>query len=279
MVTPNSSSKTVILSEFSRERADLYFSASSRISDNLTDTINYEIHKNYKLEISLIDERLQAITNKFRKCEMIYHLYFDELDHNILTSTTANLPISSQRLFQSSDGEIKQYFEVDSRVLYQELIDYQFQDMILFTSSILENLVYLSETLVKKVSIHTKKNKPQSITMENFIELLGYLHRLKYRIDTDPIRTCLGTHTIFLTRHLPTINSFRNRFVHGYAKNLFSDGYEYKLSNVELPLTSASPEISVSEFTKNIIENLKRLIPEFFTAITTTINASTELPA
>ncbi|WP_144281021.1 hypothetical protein [Chryseobacterium echinoideorum] len=279
MVTPNSSSKTVILSEFSRERNDLYFSASSRISDNLTDTINYDIHKNYKLEIALIDERLQAITNKFRKCEMIYHLYFDELDHDLLTSTTANLPISSHRFFQSSDGEIKQYFEVDTRVLYQELIDYQFQNIILFTSSILENLVYLSETLVKKVSIHTKKNKPQSITMENFIELLGYLQRLKYRIDTDPISSCLQTHTIFLTRYLPTISIFRNRFIHGYAKNLFSDGYEYKLSNVELPLTSASPDLSVSEFTKNIIENLKRLIPEFFTAITTKINASTDLPA
>lgn len=91
--------------------------------------------------------------------------------------------------------------------------------------------------------------------------------------------SCLQTHTIFLTRYLPTISIFRNRFIHGYAKNLFSDGYEYKLSNVELPLTSASPDLSVSEFTKNIIENLKRLIPEFFTAITTKINASTDLPA
>lgn len=279
MVTPNSSSKIVILSEFSLERTNLLNAASSRISGNLFNTINFEIHNHYELDTNLIKSRLDAITQKFRKCEMIYHLYFDELDHGILASASTNLPISSQRFFQSSDGEVKQYFEADSRALYQELIDYQFQDMILFTSSILENLVYLSETLVKKVSIHVKKSPPQSITMISFIELLGYLQRLNYRNTGDPIASCLSSHNHFLSRYLPTINSFRNKFIHGYAKNLMSDGHEYRLSNVLSPLTSSSAEVEVREFTKNIIENLKRLIPEFFTAITTTINASTALPA
>jgi len=279
MVTPNSSSKIVILSEFSLESTNLLNAASSRISGNFFNTINFEIHNHYELETTLIKSRLDAITQKFRKCEMIYHLYFDELDHGILASASTNLPISSQRSFQSSDGEVKQYFEADSRALYQELIDYQFQDIILFASSILENLVYLSETLVKKVSVHIKKSPPQSITMISFIELLGYLQRLNYRNAADPIATCLSSHNHFLSRYLPTINSFRNKFIHGYKKNLMSDGHEYRLSNVVLPLTSSSAEVEVREFTKNIIENLERLIPEFFTAITTTINASTQLPA
>jgi len=278
MVTPNFSSKTVVLSEFSLERAELLLAVNSRISGNLLNTVNFDIHDNYKLELSLIEDRLEAITNKFRKCEMIYNLYFDEIDHEILASSSANFPISSERSFQSRSGLIKQYFEVDSRMLYKELIDYNFQQMILFTSSVLENLVYLSETLIKKVSIHVSNNKPQSITMNNFIELLGFLQRLKYRNATDPIATCLDSHRIFLTRYLPIINTLRNKFIHGYSKNLKTDGYEYYLSLPQLPYRG-NTDLIVNEFTKNITENLKRLIPEFLIAITAAINASGELPA
>jgi hypothetical protein len=279
MVTPNSTSKTVILSEFSAERAALLSIVSTRISASNINRVNFDIHDNYKLETNQIRDRLDAITNKFRKCEMIYHLYFDELDHEILAATSTNLPIMSQRTFQSSDGIVKQYFEVDSRTLYQELIDYNFQEIILFTSSVLENLVYLSETLIKKVSIHPKKNKPQSITMINFMEMLGYLHRLNYRNPADPVASCLQAHERFLNLYLPTINVFRNKYIHGFSKKLKSDGSEYVVIETEPQLVTGATDLIVSEFTKKIIEHLKVFIPEFLTAITATINASVEVPA
>lgn len=279
MVTPNSTSKTVILSEFAAERAALNSIVSTRILSNNINSINFEIHDHYRLEVDLIKARLDAIINKFRKCEMIFHLYFDELDHSLLAGASNNFPIMSHRSFQSVDGVVIKYFEAHSRVTYQELIDYSFQEMILFTSSVLENLVYLSETLLKKVSIHTRKNKPQSITMISFMELLGYLHRLNYRNPTDPISSCLQTHSDFLTRFLPTINTLRNRFIHGYAKKLASDGAEYIVTEPERPLSMGSTDLIVSEFTKNVILNLQSFIPEFISAITTTINSAGEVPA
>ncbi|MEO6523711.1 MAG: hypothetical protein ABIN91_18655 [Mucilaginibacter sp.] len=279
MVTPNSSSKIVNLSDFSTERAALYALASSRISSNLMNRINFDIHDNYKLQENLVKDRLDAITNKFRKCEMTFHLYFDELDHDVLVSRSTNLPIMRERIFQSNGGIIKQYFEVDDRSLYQELIDYHFQEFILFTSSVLENLVYLSETLIKKVSIHPKKSPPLSIPMKNFMELLEFLHRLNYRNPTDPVASCLKLHEPFLNRYLPTINTFRNRYIHGFSKKLASDSYEYVLIDPEAPITSGSIDIAITAFTKNIIDNLKQFIPDFFASITATVNAATEIPA
>lgn len=279
MVIPNSLSKTVILSEFSAERAQLLSIVSSRISANQINPVNFDIHANYELQDSLILDRLNAITNKFRKCEMTYYLYFDELDHDVLVSKSASLPIIRERIFQSTGGVIKQYFEVDDRVLYQELIDYHFQEFILFTSSVLENLVYLSETLVKKVLIHPKKSPPLSIPMKNFMELLDYLHRLNYRNPTDPVATCLRTHEPFLNRYLPTINALRNRYIHGFQKKLISDTYEYVLMSPELPISAGAADLNVTEFTKNITENLKQFIPAFFNSITTTITVAGILPA
>jgi hypothetical protein len=279
MVTPNSSSKTVNLSEFSAECNSLNNIVRQRISLTTINKLNFEIHDNYKIDANLINERINAIINKFRKCEMIYHLYFDELDHGILTSTSNNFPIVSQRTFQTSQGSIKLYFEADSRILYQELIDYNFQEIILFISSVLENLVYLSETLIRKVSIHTKKNKPQSITMNNFMELLDYLHRLNYRNSADPIATCMRTHSVFLDRYLPTISVFRNKYIHGFSRNLKSDLYEYIITEPLSPIGNGATDLNVNVFAKNIIENLQIFIPDFFAAITATVTSAAALPA
>ena len=93
MITPNSTSKNVILSEFAAERAALNSIASTRILANNVNLINFDVNDHYRLEADLIKARLDAITNKFRKCEMIYLLYFDELDHSLLAGTSINLPI------------------------------------------------------------------------------------------------------------------------------------------------------------------------------------------
>jgi len=279
MVTPNRSSKIVVLSEFTTERTALQTISSSRIAARQINQINFDIHDNYKLEDHLINERLDAITNKFRKCQMAFYLYFDELDHEILVGRSTNLPLSRECVFQSTGGVVKQYFEVTEKTLYQELIDYHFQEFILFTSSVLENLVYLSETLVRKVSIHPKKSAPLSIPLKNYMELLDYLHRLNYRNPADPIAACLRTHQVFLDRFLPTINTFRNRFIHGYTKRLIPTSYEYVLSGAEAPFSAGSPDLAIDVFTRTIVSNLEQFIPQFFDAIAITISSAAQIPA
>jgi len=279
MVTPNRSSKIITLSEFTAERTALQTIASSRIAARQTNQINFDIHDNYKLEGHLINERLDAIINKFRKCQMVFNLYFDDLDHEILVGRSTNLPLSRERIFQSTGGVVKQYFEVTEKMLYQELIDYHFQEFILFTSSVFENLVYLSETLVRKVSIHPKKSDPLSIPIKNYMELLDYLHRLNYRNPADPVAACLRSNQSFLDRFLPTINTFRNRFIHGYTKRLVPTSYEYVLSGAEQPFSPGSPDLAVDEFTKAIITNLEQFIPQFSDAISATVSAAAQIPA
>lgn len=279
MVTPNRTSKIIELSEFVAERGALYTIASTRIAARNINQINFDIHDHYRLDEILIRERIDAIIKKFRKCQMTFFLYFDELDHDLLVGRSTNLPLSRERLYQSSGGVIKQYFEVNEKSLYQELIDYHFQEFILFTSSVLENMVYLSETLIRKVSIHPKKNAPSSIPMKNYMEMLEYLYRLNYRNPEEPIATCLKAHKFFLDKYLPTIATFRNRYIHAFPRLLVSTGHEYSLTGVQLPLTSSSAGLAVDEFAKAVIDNLILFIPQFFEAIAATINSTAEIPA
>lgn len=277
MVNPGR--QIINLADFRSERTALETAAGIKIAARMVDQINFEIHRNYEIKLDLIKDRLDAVTNKFRKCEMIYFLYFERMDHNVLSAQSTNFPVIRECVFNDNTFTIKKYFEVDDRELYQELIDYSFQEFILFAASVLENLVYLSETLVRKVAIHHQNNRPQSIIMNNFIEMLEYLHRLNYRNHTEALSTCLITHKVFLDRYLPFINSFRNSFIHGYSRKLISNGQEYVINEPNSIINATSTDQNVEVFSKNIVDNLRLFIPEFFVAITSMINAAHQLPA
>jgi len=210
---------------------------------------------------------------------MSYYLYFDGIDDSLLAASSADLQLVRECIFLRDTGQLKQYFEVDNREMYQDLIDYQFQEFILFSATILESLVYLSETLLKKVAIHLSKKHPPSIPMQNFIDLLEFLHKLEYRDRNDPLPICLQTHDDFLGKYLVNINILRNGYIHGYRTKLANKGGEYSILELEAPLSDRSPEASAKEFAKGIIDNLKIFIPDFLKAITDTINAKASLPA
>jgi hypothetical protein len=279
MVTVNSKTQTINLSNFLPESTALYSAAVAKIHASQTQPINLEIQKEYKLEPDIIRQRLDAIIRKFRKAEMNFYLYFDGADHNLLVSKSTDLPIMRECIFLDNGAKIKMYFEVDDRQLYQELIDYNFQEFMLFVSSLLENMVHLSETLIKKISVHSKKNPPQSYPMATFVELLKYLHRLNYRSDADPLAVCIQKHDVFLSRYLATITTFRNRYIHAYPTKLKGDSVEYLIIDPESPINGSAPDLNVSFFTKTIIDHLKNFIPDFFDAITATISSAPVIPA
>ncbi len=272
------SSKTIALSDFRAEFNDLLHEVTQKINASATQTFNFDMHENYKLDIGEIDKRLQGIKHKFRKCEMNYHLYFDEIHHDILTVDQRDLPISRQRLFIDGTAKTTRIFDVDDKKLYQEIIDCQFQEFILFTSSVIENLVYLAETLIRKVVVHLKNKQPLSIIMQTYIATLDILIKLDYR-KSDLISTCLMRHQTFFETYLPTINAYRNAYIHGYRSRLNPVGTEYMLDTPIKPIYPNTLNATVDIFAKNVLDNVRVIIPDFLTAITQTIKAGTHVPA
>jgi len=245
----------------------------------MTKDINTRINNRYILSPDELRLRLEGITGKFRECEMLCFLHFDNLDHDLLTATTFNLPLTRRCTFTDRGSSITKIIEVNDHIAYREVIDHSFQELILFAASILENLVYLSETVIRKVAIHLPNNRPASILMDAFITLLGFLHDLDYRNSAEPLQRWMQLHKVFLDRFLFNINFLRNRFIHGYKTSLRPYNSEYQLADPQAPLTVSSPYANVEVFVKEVVNNLRIIIPDFFTALTDTITAASHLPA
>lgn len=275
----NSITTNKALSNFLTERTSLETAAGIKFGASLTNDINYRIHENFVLTADELRLRLDGITGKFRACEMLHFLYFEGMDHDLLTATAFNLPLIRSCTFTDAGTSITKIFEVNDHIGYREVIDHSFQEFILFSAAILENLVYLSETLIRKVAIHLPNNRPQSILMDSFKTLLGYLHDLDYRNPTEPVQLWLKRHETFFDRFLGNINFNRNRFIHGYKTSLRPNNGEYQLSEPKNPLSAGSPYVNVEYFVKEILDNLRILIPDFFIALTDTITAARHLPA
>lgn len=272
------SSKNITLSDFRTERNDLLTEVGHKITSNSLNPYNFEMHDNYKIDLVEIEKRLDGITQKFRKCEMNYYLYFDDIHHNVLTVDQSDLPISRQRLFSDGPALTKQFFDVNDKHLYEELINGQFQEFILFVASVIENLVYLAETLVRKVVVHLRGKHPPSIIMQNYVATLEILLKLQYR-SIDPISTCLGNYKIFFDKYLPTINAYRNSYIHGYRAKLMAVGSEYMLDSPLAPIQVNTPDATVDIFAEHVVNNIRSLISDFLRAITQTINLATHVPA
>jgi len=236
------------------------------------------MHDNYRIDYLEIEKRLKGIALKFRKCEMNYHLYFDDLHHDVLSVDIRDLPISRQRIFIDGTSTTKQFFDVDDQNSYQELINGNFQEFILFIASVIENLVYLAETLTRKVVVHLKGKQPASIVMQNYIATLDILIKLNYR-TTDLIYICLNSHKNFLEKYLPTINAYRNSYIHGYNVKLGVNGSEYILDTPLSPIHANSLESRVDLFALAVLENMRVIIPEFLVAITETVKMGHFVPA
>jgi len=95
---------------------------------------------------------------------------------------------------------------------YKALIDNNFQYFILSIASLYENLVFLSEMLLKKTVLHLKKNPPQSTPLETLIDFRRLLITLDYR-TSDAFITCIDKYSAYFDSFLPAITKLRNSWL------------------------------------------------------------------
>lgn len=257
--------KTRTLNSFASEKNALIDILNRKIAATKFTAINAVFDNKYIVAVDPLTELLNAIDAKFRKCETIYYLYFENIDHNILAGNTASLPHEMDCTFSDPASTLKHYYTIDNKASYKEIIDQNFQSFILTLASLYENLVLLAEIFIKKVMIYIKN--PLSAPLQDYLLYLKRLVDLGYR-QNDRLNVCMNAFGPFFTKYLDQINKLRNRFIHGYSLNLHSDGYNYFVD--KMPGTSfspTSPDLIIDQFTKHVLDNSKDFIRELLTAL------------
>ncbi|MGO4289876.1 hypothetical protein [Chitinophaga sp. RAB17] len=250
------------MSNFAAARNALLSVVNRKILSSKITTVNKDINKKLEIEINAFKSLLDGIEGKFRKCEMLYITYFENIDHAVLSGNPATLPYLMDCTFIDGTATLRQVFECDDRLLYKEIIDMNFQSFILMISSIYECLVTLSEVMLKKVIIHGNK-PPQSSPLHDYRTFLKILISLGYRRN-DELSTCINGFDAYFDGYLLTIYSLRNSFVHGYNQNLASDTLTYKIIRFESHFAATSPLLNVDVFTKEVLDRSRDFINSLY---------------
>lgn len=252
------------LPDLSIEKNHLVTLVTRKIAEfKVTDT-NEKFNKKLKVEIVKITNILDAIETKIKRAEIIYHTYFATLDHGILSGNSATLPKLVNNVFMDGTAQLEYGFKVDDKGVYKELIDLNFQNFILLMASIYENLVILSEMLIKKVVVGMPQ--PISIPLHNYTMHLENLIALGYR-KNDRLNTCILSSMPFFEKYLPHINSLRNKFIHGYSINLASDGSYYFVDKLDFRMFTVPGDLIIDTYVFEILENSKTFITSLLTAL------------
>jgi len=257
--------KTSTLSNFTTERNILLTILTRKIATSKTNTLNAAFDNKYQVQHNSITDLLQAIEAKFKKCEMLFFTYFEDMDHGILAGNITALPFEMDCSLIDGTATVKYYFKVDDKNMYKEIVDMNFQTFILTLASLYENLVLLAEIFIKKVMVYVKPLI--SSPLHDYLKYLKHLIDLGYR-QNDKLNTCMVTFDPFFSKYLIQINSLRNRYIHGYSINLQTDGYYYSVEKMNgTSFTPASPDLILDRFTFEVLDNTRNFIRELFTAL------------
>lgn len=252
------------LPDLSIEKNNLIALVTRKIAElKVTDT-NERFDKKLKIEIASVTDILDAIESKIKRAEIIYHTYFASLDHGILSGNSATLPLQVNNVFMDGTAQLEYSFKVDDKGAYKELIDLNFQNFILLMASIYENLVILSEMLIKKVVVGMPQ--PISIPLHNYTMHLKNLITLGYR-KNDKLNTCILSSAAFFDKYLSHMNSLRNRFIHGYSINLASDGAYYFVGKLTFTHFTTPGDLIVNAYVFTVLEDSKTFISALLIAL------------
>ncbi|MFP5040292.1 hypothetical protein [Parasediminibacterium sp. JCM 36343] len=256
--------KNVNLTSFVSIRTSLLTTVQRKIIASKVLDINELINAKLKVELSTISEILLSIETKFRKCEMIYFAYIENVGHDILSGNPSSLPYKMDCTFTDITTTFKYIYKCDDKIFYKEITDMNFQNFILTIASIYENIVALSEVILKKIIIHTKEKPPISTPLNDYLNYLKLLISLGYR-GNDKLYQCLNKYESYFKSHLLIINQLRNRFIHGYSMNLSSDGFTYK---VKIPGSTffppSAPQLDIDFFTLTVLDNTRNFIQDLY---------------
>ncbi len=261
------------LSDFTTEKQVLISIINSkRASGLLIPDLNHHFNDKAKYSFDEIEKIIDAIGTKLRKCEMIYHTYFD--------STFDRMSLVNSSLIGKKIIEVEFFFdtkitrnriEIEDVKMYFEHISNAFQDFILLIASLLENFVRLIEILVRKIIVHGEKSPHVSTPFLVLLEYWDNLVKLQYRKRSDPLYKCLLFNKPFFERYLLQINSLRNRFIHGYGTNLEVDFNNLNVTNLNTTVFRIAnppvliPSLTVESFTKDILINIQSSLKTFLT--------------
>lgn len=243
---------------------------SRKIAASKYTKLNEDFDSNLKIDINNIGRLVDAIETKIRKAEILFYSYFETIDHAILCGNSATLPFVLQIEFFYTTSLMRDEIYIDDKNLYWETVDMQFQSFILLVAFLFENIVRLTEILIKKVIVHQPgdKYRPMTTPLFNYKSYLDSLLKLGYR-KSDYISNCLVSHDIFLSKYLTTINGLRNSFIHGYTSNLLNDGYNYRVTNRfdTVSFSVADTALNIDEFTKGVLHNGRQFYQDLILAI------------
>lgn len=260
------------LTDLSTEKNMLLNIVGRKIAASKYNNLNEGFDSNLKIDINNIGLLIDAIEMKIRKTEILFYSYFETVDHAILCGNSATLPFTTQIEFIYAASIMRDEIYIDDKNVYKETIDMQFQSFILLVASLFENIVRLTEILIKKVIVHQPgdKYRPLNTPLFNYRSYLDSLLKLGYR-KMDYISNCFLSHNVFLSKYLLTINGLRNSFIHGFLNNLSSDGYNYRVSNRfdNKSFSIADPALNIDEFTKAILFNGSQFYKDLISAIVT----------
>jgi hypothetical protein len=230
-------------------------------------TLNEDIDTELKIEPNKIKILLNTIERKLQNCEMIYYTYFENLDHSILNGSALTATKILESEFSYDTKLIKKRIEVNESDAYINMINNEFQGYILQLLSLYENIVRLTETLLKKIIVHHKNGKPLSSPYYLLLEYWGILMRLSYR-SVDNCYNCVNSHQVFLDKYMDISNKLRNRYIHGYNTHLYHDGAEYRINQqLSNKFAQSSPELVVDVFVEHVLKNTRQLIVDFLGAL------------
>lgn len=250
-----------------------------KIGSKLLSELNNDFdRKHYPISIqrSEIAILLEGIDSRLRHIHSLKLQFFDTLEHDFIIGASSFSKYGVKCTFILPGTIIQKEFQVIDQTGYADVVHAAFRDFILTASSLLENLVRLSETLVRKVIVNSPKKAPQagSETLQLYREFLEILIKLEYR-DKDDLHSCLLAYNVFFEKYLAPLYRLRGSFIHGYHENLIVDvqnGYLVRqidesfkqLSNTELMLDQFAEHVfgNLSGFTIDLLGCLTKKIAD-----------------
>lgn len=271
--------KPINLTQLGVLKSELLTIVSKKIAAGKTSLINQDLNDKLKIDKKILSEILDSIETKIRECEMIFHTYLEFPNHDVLSGRLASLPIVLNLEFTYDTNILKKSIEINDKPLYKEIVDMNFRHFILLIASIYENIVFLSELLMKKIILYLPHKRPPSEPLHDFVSFLKALIKLGYRKD-DEINKCILIYNSFFEKYLLTINYLRNRFMHGFTDNLASDNSVYKIVSFLPPFTKNSAELEIDFFSDKVLAESKTFVSAIIIALTKSIkHSSKSIPA
>ncbi len=264
------------LKDFETEIDDLLTAVNVKIVANLVSPVNMEFKDELEIRMDALKELLNAIEIKLKRCQEIYHIFFEKIDVAYINGISAQPAKKIDfEIITNSLGDKKTIsVETGAYTQYKEIIDTNFQYFILSIASLYENFVFLSEMLLKKTIVHHKSNVPLSTPLATLIDYRRMLIRLDYR-TSDAFIACIDKYATYFDEFLPSINILRNSFIHGYKLNLAVDGSgSYCIINPKVKSKLSSAKLEIDNFADEVVGSTLNFARDLFVCLASMVNTA-----